>query len=108
MLNHPNPEVRQRWVQSAEKEFGSNFQGFGDAQGNDVLRWIPHHAAPPGKRVTHPRKTIAWRPEKEKGGGEQHRARITAGGNLLPHDGETSATGASLETAKIHWNSVIS
>ena len=26
MLTHPNPEVRQRWVQSAEKEFGSNFQ----------------------------------------------------------------------------------
>ena len=39
---------------------------------------------------------------------EQHRTRITAGGNLLPCDGDTSAMGASLETTKIHWNSVIS
>ena len=45
------------------------------------------------------------RPEKD----EKERTRTTAGGNLITdYPGDVSTDTASLETIKIHWNSVVS
>ena len=110
MIRHPNPDVRAKWLRSGESEFGRLFQGFepNDIEGKDVLEWIKRSEVPKGKKVTYPRTTIADRPEKEMGGGERFRTRITAGGNLLDYHGSTYTPGASIETVKLHWNSVLS
>ena len=43
-------------------------------------------------------------PQKE----DPNRIRITAGGNLIDCDGKLSVPTASIDTAKLHWNSVVS
>ena len=46
----------------------------------------------------------SYRPHKE----EQHRTRLTVGGNLLDYEGDASTPTSDLITTKIHLNSVIS
>ena len=55
MLKHPDPEIRERWMRSAEIEFARMLQGFGGREGKGALRWIPRFAVPKGKRAAHPR-----------------------------------------------------
>ena len=76
------------------------FQGFKDTPGKDVLI----SEIPADKKVTYPRVTTAYRPEKE----DPYRTRITAGGDKLDYDGETATHSASMTTIKTHWNSVLS
>jgi len=60
---------------------------------------VPDH-----KTVTYARMVCDIRPQKE----ETHRMRMTAGGDSLEYAGNTRSTeSASLETIKIHWNSVL-
>jgi len=59
---------------------------------------------PRNKRATYVRIVCAIRPNKT----EKYRVRLTAGGNLVHYDGEKNTPTVSLETIKIHWNSVIS
>ena len=33
LINHPDPEIRQKWMEAGEDEFGRLFQGFGDVEG---------------------------------------------------------------------------
>jgi hypothetical protein len=47
---------------------------------------------------------VDYQPQKD----DSHRIRITAGGNLIDSDGNTSVCTADLDTAKLHWNSMIS
>ena len=42
------------------------------------------------------------------GGGKCCRTRITAGGNILECEGDAFTPGATLETVKFHWNSILS
>ena len=53
--------------------------------------------------VTYPRIVVDYRPEKD----EPWRTRITAGGNLLQYNGNTTAHSASMELIKCHINSII-
>ena len=104
LINHPDKAIRDRWNQSGVNEFARLFQGFGDVEGVNVLAWIHRSQVPKDKKVTYPRYTVAERPEKD----ERFRCRITAGGDRLSYDGETSTDSASMETIKTHWNSVLS
>ena len=50
---------------------------------------------------THP--VVDYQPQKE----DPYRIRITAGGNLLKYEENASLRMANLDTAKMHWNSVV-
>ena len=104
LVNHPDDNIASRWEQSGVNEFARLFQGYRNIEGLDVLEWINKRDVPPGQKVTYPRYTVAYRPEKD----EPYRTRITAGGNLLDYDGNTTTHSASMETIKVHWNSTIS
>ena len=106
LIKHPNEVIRQRWLTSGENEFGRLFQGFepNNIEGLNVLNWIRRSAVPLGKKVTYPRHTVAERPEKE----ESDRTRITCGGDQLDYFGDVTTHTASMETIKMHWNSVLS
>jgi hypothetical protein len=47
---------------------------------------------------------VDYRAQKE----DPYRIRITAGGNLINYESNESVQTADLDTAKIHWNSVVS
>ena len=68
----------------------------------DTLDWIHRNEAPEDKKVTHPRHTVAHRPEKD----EKHRTWITCGGDRLDCFDKATTHTASVETMKLHWNSV--
>ncbi len=53
---------------------------------------------------TYANPVVDYHPQKE----DPHRIRITAGGNLIHYEGNASVRTADIDTAKIHWNSVIS
>ena len=106
LIKHHNNETKQRWLISGENEFGRLFQGFkeNNIEGLDVLNWIRRSAVPNHKKVTYPRYTVSRRPEKE----EKDRTRITCGGDQLDYFGDVTTHTASMETIKMHWNSVLS
>lgn len=109
LITHPDPNIRARWLKSGENEFGRLFQGFppnGDiADGISVLDWIKKTEVPHNKTATYPRYTVTHGPEKIH---EQDRTRITCGGDRLNYYGDVTTNTASMETIKMHWNSVIS
>ncbi len=57
-----------------------------------------------GKKFTYANPVIDHRPQKE----DPNRIRITAGGNLIQCESELSVRTADINTAKLHWNSVVS
>jgi hypothetical protein len=69
-----------------------------------VLHWIYWKDVPSNKQVTYPRYVVDIRPEKS----ELYRTRITAGGDKIDYAGDVTTHTASMETIKMHWNSVIS
>ena len=88
---------------------GAFFQGFPPngklADGIGVLEWIQKSEVPRAKKVTYPRYTVARREEKIH---EPDCTRITCGGDVLDFFGDSTTNTASMETIKMHWNSVIS
>ena len=76
LLVHLDAAVQEIWHKSSCKEFGSLFQGHGSTPGKDVLKFIKKSEVPPDAKVTYPRTTVAYRPEKS----DPNRTRITAGG----------------------------
>ncbi len=57
-----------------------------------------------GKKITFAHPVVNHRPQKEN----PNQIRITAMGNLMSYEGELSVCTADINTAKIHWNSIIS
>jgi hypothetical protein len=57
-----------------------------------------------GKKITYADPVVDHRPQKE----DPNKIRITAGGNLIDCDGELSVPTANIDTAKLHWNSMVS
>jgi hypothetical protein len=55
------------------------------------------------KVFTYANPVVDYRAQKE----DPNRIRITAGGNLIKYEEELSVNTADINTAKIHWNSVI-
>ena len=109
LLQHP--KYSKIWNQAACKEFGRLFQGYGKkddgtkiTEGTNTCHWCKKSQMPRNKRATYARMVVDVRPEKE----DPNRVRITAGGDRLDYYGETSTETASLETAKILINSVLS
>ncbi len=62
------------------------------------------HAKAVNKFFTYGNPVIDYRPQKEF----PHQIRIMAGGNLINYRASASMCTADLDTAKLHWNNVIS
>ena len=56
------------------------------------------------KKCTYDNPVVNHHPQKE----DPNRIQIVAGGNLIDCDGELSVLTANIDTAKLHWNSVVS
>jgi hypothetical protein len=63
-----------------------------------------HHILAVGKKFTYSNMVIDYRPQKK----DPHRIHITVGRNLISFASSPSVRTADLDTAKLHWNSVIS
>ena len=109
LANDPDPEIRHTWRNGLGKEFGNMAQG-DDRTGTpgmnaifvltlDEIARIPKH-----KTVTYARLVVDFRPQKA----DPNRVRMTAGGNLISYAGELTTRTASITTAKLVWNSVVS
>jgi hypothetical protein len=62
------------------------------------------HALAAKNFFTYANLVVNYRPQKDN----PHPIRFTAGGNLINYDGVASVQTADLDTAKLHWNSVVS
>jgi hypothetical protein len=57
-----------------------------------------------GKKFTYANPVVDHRPQKA----DPNRIRITVGGGLIQYDSELLVPTADINTAKLHWNSVVS
>ena len=48
LVKHPDSAIAKRWNQSGINEFARLFQGYGDIEDLDVLKWILHNEVPSG------------------------------------------------------------
>lgn len=110
LLKHKR--YKDTWEKAGSNEYGRLFQGCGKKEdgsqqitGTNACHWIPRSQVPKNKKVTDARYIVDVRPEKED---PNRVVRNTAGGDRLDYYGETSTETASLETAKILLNSVLS
>jgi hypothetical protein len=62
------------------------------------------HALAAGTKFNYTNPVVKHRPQKE----DPNRIRITAGGNLIQCNSEVSVHTANINTAKLHWISVVS
>ena len=99
-----HPKLKHIWLKAGANEFGRLAQGIRDIPGTDTITFISKSELPPNKRPTYARFVADIRPQKE----EQHRVRLTIGGNLIQYDGDVSSPTGSLTTYKMHCNDIIS
>jgi hypothetical protein len=66
--------------------------------------FIPPSEIPKERTITYGRLLCDIRPHKA----EQHRVRLTVGGDRINYPGETATKNADLTTSKCLWNSTIS
>ena len=94
------------WQNSFSNELGRLSQGYkkNNIKGTNTLHFIPWSKLPKHKKPTHARMCCDFKPHKD----EQHRTRITVGGDRLHYSGDTSTPTASITTTKMHINSTIS
>jgi hypothetical protein len=62
------------------------------------------HVLRQGEKTTYGKPVVNYRLQKE----DPYRIHITAGGNLITYKSSPSVHTLDLDTAKLHWNSVIS
>jgi hypothetical protein len=105
-----DPATAEVWQTAFGKEFGGMAQGDNKTgqKGTDAMFVMTHdaiaHALRIGTKFTYANPVVDHRPQKE----DPNRIRITAGGNLIEYDSELSVRTADINTAKLHWNSVVS
>jgi hypothetical protein len=105
-----DPATAEVWQTAFGKDFGGMVQGFNKTgqKGTNAMFIMAHdeirHALAAKKIFTYAYLVVDYRLQKD----DPHRIRITAGGNLINYDGNASVHTANLDTAKLHWNSVIS
>jgi hypothetical protein len=98
------------WQTAFGKDFGGMAQGCNKTgqKGTNAMFVMAHdkirHALEAKNFFTYVNPVVDYQPQKD----DPHRIRITAGGNLIDYDGDASICTADLDTAKLHWNSVIS
>ena len=102
LIRHPT--LKNTWLRAGANEFGRLAQGIRDIPGTDTITFIHKTDVPANKRPTYARFVADIRPQKA----EQHRVRMTIGGNLIEYDGDVSSPTGSLTTYKMHCNDVIS
>jgi hypothetical protein len=73
-------------------------------EGTATMYLIKKSDIPKNKKITYARFCSDIRPQKA----ETHQNRLTAGGDRLDYEGQTSTDTLGLETIKIHINSTIS
>jgi hypothetical protein len=98
---------RDTWLKSFANELGRLAQGIkGRVKSTSTILFINHKEIPQDRRkdVTYGRICCNVRPQKE----EQHRTRLTVGGDRIDYDGDVSTPTADPTTAKLLINSVIS
>ncbi len=105
-----DPATAEVWQTAFGKDFGSMVQGCNKTgqKGTNVMFVMSHyeitHVLASKKFFTYANPVVDYCPQKD----DPHRIRITAGGNLINYEGNASVRTADINTAKIHWNSVIS
>ncbi len=105
-----NPATAEIWQTAFGKDFGEMAQGCNKTgqKGTNAMFGMTRneiaHALATGTKFTYPNPVIKLRPQKE----DPNRIWITAGGNLIQCDLELSVRTADINTAKLHWNSVVS
>ena len=104
LVKHPDSKIAKQWKILRINEFTRLFQGYGDTEGIDVLKWIFKHNVPHSQRVTYLQYTVDIQPEKDK----PYQTHITVGGHILEYFGNTTMHCASIETVKLDLNSVLS
>jgi hypothetical protein len=98
--------AKDEWLYSTVNEFGRLKNGILPhmPSRSETMRYIPHHALPPGRKATYARFVATERPHKS----ETKRVRLTVGVNLIHYPAKVSTPTADLSTVKMLLNSVIS
>ena len=105
-----DPATAETWQTAFGKDFGGMTQGDDKTgqRGTNAMFVMSHkeirRAFELKKKFTYGNPVVDYRPQKD----DPHRIRITAGGNLITYESSPSVRTADLDTAKLHWNSVIS
>jgi hypothetical protein len=105
-----DPATAKVWQTAFGKEFRGMAQGDNKTgqKGTNAIFVMKHNELAQilraGKKITFAHPAVDHRPQKE----DPNRIRITAMGNLVSYEGELSVHTTDINTAKIHWNSVIS
>lgn len=108
-LRH-DPATAEVWQTVFGKDFGGMAQGDNKTgeKGTNAMFVMTHdeitHALRIWTKFTYANPVVDHRPQKE----DPKRIRITAGGNLINYDSDLSVRTADINTAKLHWNSVVS
>ena len=105
-----DPATAETWQTAFGKDFGGMTQGDDKTgqKGTNAMFVMSHkeikRAHEMKKKFTYGNPVVDYRPQKD----DPHRIRITAGGNLITYESSPSVRTADLDTAKLHWNSVVS
>jgi hypothetical protein len=100
----------ETWQTAFRKDFGGMTQGDNKTgqKGTNAMFVMNHKKIQTilkqKKIFTYRNPVVDCRPQKD----DLHRIRITAGGNLITYKLSPSVWTADLDTAKLHWNSVVS
>jgi hypothetical protein len=104
------PATVEVWQTAFRKDFGGMAQGNNKTgqKGTNAMFVMTHvkiaHVYWEKKIFTFASPIINYHPQKE----DPNRIQITAMGNLITYNGELSLRTADINTAKSHWNSVVS
>jgi hypothetical protein len=105
-----DPVTAQIWQTAFGKDFGDIMQGCNKTgqKGTNAMFVMTlneiAHALQAGKNFTYANPVVNYRPQKE----DPNRIWIMAGGNLISCNSELSVHTANINTAKLHWYSVVS
>ncbi len=105
-----DPATAKTWQTAFGTDFGGMAQGDNKTgqQGTNALFLMTHDGIKQilreGKKFTYGNPIIDHRPQKDN----PHCIQITAGGSLITYKSSPSVRMTNLDTAKLHWNSIIS
>jgi hypothetical protein len=94
------PDLKPIWEKAFANELGRLAQGVRDIKGTDTIVFIHASEIPRERTVTYGRLVCDIRHQKA----EQHRVRLTVGGDRINYPGETSTQNADLTTSKCLWS----
>jgi hypothetical protein len=105
-----DPAMAEIWQTALGKDFSGMAQGNNKTgqKGTNAMFVMTHdeikQAVAAGKIFTYMNPVVDYQAQKE----DPYRFWITAGGILINYESNASVQTADLDTAKIHWNSVVS